>query len=238
VTGVTIQALLRIVTIGARVFRSQLERKGTFAMLTLDALEQRAPTAERFARLANTAHGDFMHRLRHLLDGFFINTGDALFESAYAAGHGPAGERHRQRCFALARLLHQHESSLSRVFLSLQSRFRQYWLATPEQRDEELDALHAQAKPYAAPAAAQFRAVLTAIAEAVGEGRGESEAVPAADLPVHPERLMVAFLTALRGVPIDAEDSAFVESCFQRFVLDRLGIAYGELRLHFRPTSE
>jgi hypothetical protein len=174
--------------------------------------------------LINAAHHQITGELLRLLDGFYLNIEDGLFELAYRSGE----DGQRRRCFDLMRELRFRRTGLIKNFARAMDRHREGWFdaVTADQDpgfDRELDDLVAR---MAEKSAAHFGGVLVTIAERT-EAAGARTFSTGADLPISPCRIAEAFVHSCRSLRLDHASIEIVQQLFSRFVLDGLGSVYG-----------
>jgi len=172
--------------------------------------------------LISAAHHQVTGELLHLLDGFYLNIEDGLFELAYRS----TSDDQRRRCFDLMRELRFRRAGLVKHFARAMDRSRDAWFeasaAAPTGFEHELDVLVAR---MAEKTAAHFGGLLACIAERV-EAAG-ARTFSGADLPISPRNIALAFVQSCRSLKLDADSIGIVQELFSRFVLDGLGSVYG-----------
>src|SRR5262245_65468515 len=82
----------------------------------------------------NALHHNVTGELLRLIDGFYSNIEDGLFELAYRTGD----EGQRRRCFDLMRELRFRRTGLVKAFARSIVRFRGLWLDQNESLDTEV----------------------------------------------------------------------------------------------------
>lgn len=180
----------------------------------------------------NALHHSVTGELLRLIDGFYSNIEDGLFELAFRTGDEPQ----RRRCFDLMRELRFRRTGLVKAFARSMDRYCSLWFGADESLDveastgKELDQLIMR---MAEKSSAHFFGVLQSIAERaeVATGRAFDGAQ---DVPISPRRVARAFVVSCRSLKLDHASIEIVQDLFARFVLDGLGNIYGQcnLRLH------
>jgi len=179
-------------------------------------------------------HRQITGELLHLLDGFYSNIEDGLFELAYRV----TDDSQRRRCFDLMRELRFRRAALVKNFARAMDRNRELW-SQPDALDAEstlghdLDALVMR---MAENTTAHFSGVLGAIA-ARAEIAGSRPFENPADLPISPRRVAQAFIHSCRSLRLDQDSIEIVQELFSRFVLDRLGTIYGACNLFLQDEG-
>lgn len=194
------------------------------------------PTAEDQRRdpesVLNALHHNVTGELLRLIDGFYSNIEDGLFELAYRT----QDEGQRRRCFDLMRELRFRRTGLVKAFARNLDRYRALWFEENEALDAEVHTGHELDQlimRMAEKSSSHFSGVLHCIAERAEMATGrlfES----GHDIPISPHRIARAFVVSCRSLKFDHASIEIVQDLFSRFVLDSLGSIYGHcnLRLH------
>ncbi len=182
----------------------------------------------------NAAHHQITGELLHLLDGFYLNIEDGLFELAYRTGE----DDQRRRCFDLMRELRFRRAGLVKNFARAMDRFREGWFEAGSWDSDpgferELDELVAR---MADKSASHFAGVLVTIAERVEAANARTFST-GADLPISPVRVAQAFVHSCRSLRFDRASIEIVQELFSRFVLDGLGTIYGTFNERLRDAG-
>lgn len=182
----------------------------------------------------NAAHHEITGELLHLLDGFYLNIEDGLFELAYRSGD----DSQRRRCFDLMRELRFRRTGLVKNFARAMDRHRESWFEVGTQEvaagfERELDELVAR---MADKSASHFAGVLVTIAERA-EAASARTFSSGADLPISPVRIAQAFVHSCRSLRLDRASIEIVQELFSRFVLDGLGTIYGTINERLRDNG-
>lgn len=181
-----------------------------------------------------------LHRLAtrellRLLDGFYGNIEDGLFELAYRTGE----EGQRRRCFDLMRDLRFRRSGLVKAFARTMEGYRGLWLDPRELRDSRAEHGHDLERlvmRMAEKSTAHFGGVLLVIGERASQATGVTFAT-ADTLPISPRRVASAFVASCRTLKLDHGSIEIVQELFSRFVLDGLGAVYGECNHYLRTQG-
>ena len=181
-----------------------------------------------------------LHRLAtrellRLLDGFYGNIEDGLFELAYRTGE----EGQRRRCFDLMRDLRFRRAGLVKGFARAMEDYRGLWLAAREPQDGHADHGHDLERlvmRMAEKSTAHFSGVLQVIGERAYRITGRQFSTPN-DLPISPRRVAAAFVASCRTLKLDHASIEIVQELFSRFVLDGLGTVYGECNHYLRAQG-
>jgi hypothetical protein len=180
----------------------------------------------------NALHHNVTGELLRLIDGFYSNIEDGLFELAYRTGD----EGQRRRCFDLMRELRFRRTGLVKAFARSMDRYRGLWFDQDESLEadsatgQELDKLIMR---MAEKSSSHFAGVLQCIAERA-EGATGRPFKGGQNVPIAPRRVARAFVVSCRTLKLDHASIEIVQDLFSRFVLDGLGNIYGHcnLRLH------
>ncbi|NKB97847.1 MAG: DUF1631 family protein [Pseudomonadales bacterium] len=157
--------------------------------------------------------------LTKLMDGFYNNIEDGLFELAYAN----ADANQQKRIVELMRELRFRREHLMGTFIKRVQRGTEDWLAqsdSPEYLEEQL-----QAEKIASRCSGHFGFLLQSIAERMAHAA--SRDADRDSLPISPEQISYHFVMSCRNVEFDRDAVDVVQDLFHRFVLDRLGTIYG-----------
>ncbi|NJN51297.1 MAG: DUF1631 domain-containing protein [Gammaproteobacteria bacterium] len=194
----------------------------------------RAQIVDRAGRdLINASHHQITGELLHLLDGFYLNIEDGLFELAYRSGE----DGQRRRCFDLMRELRFRRTGLVKNFARAMDRQSEGWFeatqAVETGFERELDDLVAR---MADKSASHFAGVLVTIAERA-EAASARTFSTGADLPISPVRIAQAFVHSCRSLRLDRASIEIIQELFSRFVLDGLGSIYGNFNERLRDAG-
>jgi hypothetical protein len=167
-------------------------------------------------------HHKATNELLGLMDGFYSNIEDGLFELAYRV----TDQAQQRRCFDLMRELRFRRSKLVQAFARKMQKNQQDWF---EQRSEEPgheDELESLATRMALKCNSHFHPLLEAIAQRATYAT--SIEYDAARLPIAPLPIATAFLQSCHSLKFDRDSIEIVQELFARFVLDRMGAVYGD----------
>ena len=156
-----------------------------------------------------------------LMDGFYNNIEDGLFELAFA---NKDAEQQRS-IIELMRELRFRRQLLMRTFMKRMQQSGQDWI-TQKERPEYLQE-QVQAEQVAKRCAGHFTFLLQSIAERVAYATDREPDREA--LPMSPERISYQFIMSCRSVKFDRAAVEVVQDLFHRFVLERLGTVYAEM---------
>jgi hypothetical protein len=164
-------------------------------------------------------------QLVRLMDGFYWNIEDGLFELAARDDDGTQ----RRRCFDLMRELRFRRSGLMNNFARVMDRTQELWFKPRSTRDAGVagtSSLEAMIMRVAEKSRAHLGGVLQLISERASQVTGiEFDSVQ--DLPISPDQIARAFVLSCRSLKFDDDSIEIVVQLFSRFVLDRLGNVYG-----------
>ncbi len=162
--------------------------------------------------------------LLRLMDGFYNNIEESLFELAYQS----EDDSQRRRCFDLMRELRFRRSGLIKHFARSIDKYRSLWFKDdllPELKaGQDLEAIVMR---MADKTSSHFEGVLQAIAERVGHATQRQLAV--CNMPIAPKSVAMAFVVSCRSLRMDTASIEIVQQLFSRFVLDGLGAVYGSI---------
>ena len=168
-------------------------------------------------------HQQVTAELLHLMDGFYSNIEDGLFELAFRDGD----ESKQRHCFELMREMRFRRTNLVKTFAKRMERGVTDWFyQAPVAADKASDTFVEQASAMAEKCQSHFYALLQSIAERATHATGQSTDV--ANLPIGPARIAHCFLISCRSLKFDDDSIATVQELFGRFILDRLGSVYGQ----------
>ena len=176
-----------------------------------------------------TMHHTATDELLRLLDGFYFNIEDGLFELA----HNTDEQQQRRRCFDLMRELRFRKPTLIRHFAMTMNKFQGRW-TQPVKRTkaargsttiaQDLDAIIGR---MAEKSNEHFSGVLQSICERVA-GATDTTKLEPRQMPISPSHIAEAFVMSCHSLKLDTASIEIVQELFSRFVLERLGSLYGE----------
>jgi len=183
-----------------------------------------------------SAHLDALNRIHYkatnqilaLMDGFYSNIEEGLFELAHITGE----DEQRRRCFDLMRELRFRKSGLLKNFNRTLDRYRVMWFSgessnvSSRQSGNVPNDLRSLIDEMAQKSYSHFSGLLTIIAERVSDAT--SSPIHASALPISPMNVSKAFVISCRSLRMDTASIEIIQNLFGRFVLDSLGSVYGE----------
>jgi uncharacterized protein DUF1631 len=179
-----------------------------------------------FARIHTHATGE----LTQLMNGFYHNIEDGLFELAYSN----PDQMQQRHVVELMRELRFRRKQLLRTFGKRVQKSGQGWFGDydsgPEMIEERM-----MANEIAAKCSSHFGPVLQSIAERTSHATNRE--VSRRGLPPSPEEVSYHFVMSCRSVKFDKYSVATVQSLFSRFVLDRLGAVYGQINYELEQAG-
>ena len=177
-------------------------------------------------RSVERAHLDVMHQqvtieVARLMEGFYSNLEDGLFELAYR----DADTQYQGYCFNLMRELRFRRQALMDLFVKRMNQSSTRWYESAEDGAElgELDQL---AMEMSRKCSAHFSGLLGKIAERSEAVAGRKHSL--ASLPIGPYQVARQFVHSCHRIDFDTAAIQVVQDLFLRFVLDRMGAAYGQ----------
>ena len=156
-----------------------------------------------------------------LMDGFYSNIEDGLFEKVYAN----EDRNEQQRIVELMREIRLRRSVLVRTFLQHIQKNTEDWILE-RGRSDSLEA-QAQAEGIASRCSAHFVPLLQSISERIAHAADREP--DREHFPISPERITYHFIMSCRSLSLDRDAVYVVEDLFDRFVLGRLGAVYGKM---------
>lgn len=171
-----------------------------------------------FAAIHTQATGELMQ----LMNGFYHNIEDGLFELAYCN----ADQIQQRHIVELMRELRYRRKQLLRTFGKRMEQAHQGWFGAYDSGPELIEE-RVIANEMAAKCSAHFSAVIQSIAERAEHATARD--IVRYNLPISAEEVSYHFVMSCRSVKFDKYSVATVQSLFQRFVLDRLGAIYGQV---------
>lgn len=167
-------------------------------------------------------HHKVTGELLHLMDGFYSNIEDGLFELAFRA-NDDAEQRH---CFDLMREMRYRRTNLIQTFAKRMQTSQEGWFAEIPQATDHGDEFASLAHAMSEKCSSHFNMLLQNIAERTTYGTGRD--TTALGLPISPCHISYCFVLSCRSLEFDRHSIEIVQELFGRFVLDRLGAVYGE----------
>ncbi len=171
--------------------------------------------------LFSAMHHRMTGELLHLMDGFYSNIEDGLFELAFRND----SHAQRKRCFDLMREMRYRRTSLVQTFAKRMQRAGDAWMGDrhlPAQNPQ----LRTSAKAMAEKCHSHFGPLLRCIRERAAYGSDQD--VDTLQLPISPFQVSYQFLASCQSLDFDRDALEIVQNLFARFVLDRMGGIYGD----------
>lgn len=170
-----------------------------------------------FTAMHHKVTGDLLH----LMDGFYSNIEDGLFELAFRNND----HSQRKRCFDLMREMRYRRGSLIQTFAKRLQRIGEVWTGERDMPVQNPD-LSAQAKEMAEKCHSHFGPLLRSIRERAAYGSDQE--VKSFELPISPYQVSYQFVASCQSLDFDKHAILIVQNLFARFVLDRMGGIYGD----------
>lgn len=181
-------------------------------------------------KLFDAIHIHVSGELMQLMNGFYHNIEDGLFELAYS-NNDQVQQRH---VVELMKELRFRRKQLLRTFNTRIKQAGQGWFGAydsgPEMIEERIIS-----NEMAAKSSSHFGSVLQTIAERTAHAT--DQAVARHVLPISAEEVSYHFVMSCRSVKFDKYSVATVQTLFQRFVLDRLGTLYGQINYQLEEAG-
>ena len=172
--------------------------------------------------LLSALHFQASGELLHLMEGFYSNIEDGLFEVAYSSDD----KVQQRRLIELMRELRYRREHLVKTFGKRVQKSAQEWIAEDQLTPDYLEERQ-QAEEIAARCSSHFGGLLQLIAERVEHATGRYFDLDR--IPIGPEQISYHFVMSCRSVEFDTSSIATVQDLFHRFVLERLGGVYGRI---------
>jgi hypothetical protein len=172
--------------------------------------------------LFGALHFEATGELLQLMDGFYSNIEDGLFEVAYANDN----QNQQRHVIELMRELRVRRKHLIKAFGKRMQTAARGWIAEfdegPEYHEER-----ALANLMSQKCAAHFGGLLQSIAERTAHAADRD--MDKVAIPVSPQQVSYHFVMSCRSLKFDKYSIETVQTLFARFVLDRLGNVYGNI---------
>lgn len=181
--------------------------------------------------LFSALHFEATGELLQLMDGFYSNIEDGLFELAYA-NDDQIQQRH---VIELMRELRFRRKNLVKTFGKRMQTAARSWINEeddegPENREERL-----LANQMAEKCASHFGVLLQNIAERTAHAADRD--MDKVAIPVSPQQIAYHFVMSCRTLKFDKYSIETVQTLFARFVLDRLGSVYGKINARLEEAG-
>lgn len=167
-------------------------------------------------------HHKVTGELLHLMDGFYSNIEDGLFELAYRNDN----DAQRKHCFDLMREMRYRRGNLIQTFAKRMQRSVDGWFDEDVRQENIPPELDALAIRMAEKCNAHFHVLLRTIAERTAFGTDREPG--SVRLPISPYCISRNFVMSCQSLEFDKYAIEIVQDLFARFVLDRLGGLYGD----------
>jgi hypothetical protein len=167
-------------------------------------------------------HQKVTGELLHLMDGFYSNIEDGLFELAYRNDDQAV----QRRCFDLMREMRYRRGSLIQAFAKRMQRGAEGWFSDPREETAYTPEATLLARRMSEKCSAHFRGLLQTLAERAAYGTDRD--MDPEQLPIGPYRVALCFVASCRSLEFDKQAVEIVQELFARFVLDRMGTVYGD----------
>ena len=179
--------------------------------------------------LLGAMHFQATGELMRLMDGFYSNLEDGLFELAYASEDGVM----QRSTVDLMRELRFRREHLLKTFGKRLQNAASHWYAEDDS-DMYLEE-RTRSDLIASRCSSHFAGLLQAISERITNGcRIEMDR---SGVPLGPEQVSYHFVMTCRSLELSNEAIGMVQDLFHRFVLDRLGGIYGEINRQLREAG-
>lgn len=172
-------------------------------------------------QVVGALHFQAAGELLRLMEGFYNNIEDGLFELAYANENA---DQQRETVELMRELRFRREHLIRTFGKRLQSAANHWW---EEDNSTEYLEEREQADQIAARSTGHFGILLQAIAERTAHAFGVD--MDRRSVPVSPEQISYHFVMSCRSLQLDRTSIHVVEDLFHRFVLDRMGGIYGSI---------
>jgi hypothetical protein len=167
-------------------------------------------------------HHKVTGELLHLMDGFYSNIEDGLFELAFR-DDDDGKQRH---CFDLMREMRYRRTNLIQTFAKRMQKGLEGWFTEIPPATDHSDEFATLAQAMSEKCSSHFNVLLQSITErTVYATERDSRGF---ELPISPRHISYCFVLSCRSLEFDKHSIEIVQELFGRFVLDRLGTVYGE----------
>ncbi len=177
-------------------------------------------------RSVDRAHLEMLHRqvtteVTRLMEGFYSNLEDGLFELAYR----DSDTTYQEYCFNLMRELRFRRPALMDTFTRRMNDGLVAWFVDERQEPESRE-LSQIALQMSMKCSNHFSGLLSNI---IRRSAGVTDhPIHLANLPIGPYQVARHFVESCHSIEFDTHSIGVVQELFTRFVLDRLGTAYGK----------
>lgn len=171
--------------------------------------------------IVSSLHFEATGELLRLMDGFYNNIEDGLFEIAYANEN----DVQQRETVELMRELRFRREHLIKTFGKRLQSCANCWFE--EDRSTEYLEEREQADQISARCVNHFGMLLQQIAERTAHAFNVD--MDRKSVPLSPEQVSYHFVMSCRSLEFDQRSISLVQDLFHRFVLDRLGGVYGAI---------
>ncbi len=167
-----------------------------------------------------------------LMEGFYSNLEDGLFELAYRN----TDHEYQRYCFELMRELRYRRPLLMSTFTSSLKDAVGQWFSLDDQVRLELEPeLESLADSMSRKCIAHFSGLLGGLSRSAAGITGVAHALET--LPIGPMQISRHFVSSCRRIEFEPSSILVVRELFLRFVLDRLGSVYGRCNQGLNPEA-
>ncbi len=167
-----------------------------------------------------------------LMEGFYSNLEDGLFELAYRN----TDHEYQRYCFELMRELRYRRPLLMSTFTSSLKDAVGQWFSLDDQVRLELEPeLESLADSMSRKCIAHFSGLLGGLSRRAAGITGVAHALET--LPIGPMQISRHFVSSCRRIEFEPSSILVVRELFLRFVLDRLGSVYGRCNQGLNPEA-
>jgi hypothetical protein len=167
-------------------------------------------------------HHKVTGELLHLMDGFYSNIEDGLFELAFRDDD----DREQRHCFDLMREMRYRRTNLIQTFAKRMQKSLEGWFSDIPLATDHSEEFAILAQGMSEKCSSHFNMLLQNIAERTAYGTERDSRT--LELPISPYHISYCFVLSCRSLEFDKHSIEIVQELFGRFVLDRLGAVYGE----------
>ncbi len=166
-------------------------------------------------------HRQVTAEVARLMEGFYSNLEDGLFELAYR----DSDSTYQGYCFNLMRELRFRRQLLMETFTRRMHDGAAAWMEDVDLAGDDTE-LNAIALAMSRKCSAHFGTLLRSIIDRATDMTGRP--LDLASLPIGPYQVARHFVQSCHLIEFDKASIEVVQELFLRFVLDRLGTAYGQ----------
>ncbi len=189
-------------------------------------MQRQADPKNLISALHMHAVGDLMS----LMEGFYSNIEDGLFELAFSSEN----KLQQKHVVELMRELRFRRKHLLKTFGKRVQASAKCWFGLPADGLESIEE-RIMAREMADKSNAHFSYLLQSIADRTGQAT--RVVLDKYKLPISPEEVSYHFVMSCRSVQFDKYSIEVVQNLFSRFVLDRLGSVYGAVNTQLEEAG-